>query len=562
MPATGSEQQIPTPQLQDPGDDRNLVSILRRRVAAREPFAADSFIQEADVYLAAPAELVRDHAPGMDLGEGKETAWYFFSPANYHETPGARRRKRKVGGADAGETCCWHPEAGKVPILGPGKKPVGAYKRKLSYVLKVKNPPGSAKPYRNKSLGWIMVEIGLEQQQADQQLVLCKLYKSRSRRDAEISISTGACRVDAYDEKPCPAPPPPAAAAPSCDSQVTERKTTTSGYNIHSPRVAQKPPLSIPLAFKHGTRSRPMGGSRSGVAIEKKASPAVAVTVVMKFGGSLTQSAHRMKEMAKLVRSFPDGGGESPVVVLSAMGNTTTNLLLAAGKALSCRPQEASEIHELAITKELHFRMVDDLGLHRSIASGSLEELENVFVAIAVMKELTSKTRDYLVSFGEHMSTRIFSAYLNKLGEGARQEWESFPVDTCGRGGSDLTMTTIGTDRRSREIQVWKDVDGVLTCDPNVCANAIPLPYLTFDEAAELGLFDGQSKQLAMEGGIPVIVKNLCNLQAPGTMITKTRDMSKSILTSIMLKSNVTMMEIENTSKLGQYAFAAKDEIP
>lgn len=335
MLATGSEQQIPTPQLQDPGDDLNLVSLLGRRVAAREPFAADSFIQEADVYSAAPADLVRDHARGMDLGEGKEMAWYFFSPANYHVTPGARRRKRKVDGADAGGTCFWHPEAGQVPILSPDKKSVGAYKRKLSYVRKIKNPLGAAKPFRNKSLGWIMVEIGLQQQQADQQLVLCKVYKSsRSRRDDEIS--TEACSVHG-DDKPCPAPPPPAA-APSCDSQATERK----------------PPLSIPPAFKHGNRSRPMGGSRSGVAIVKKASSA-AVTVVMKFGGSLTQSADRMKEMAELVCSFPDGGGESPVVVLSAMGNTTNNLLLAAGKALSCRHQEASEIHELAITKELHF---------------------------------------------------------------------------------------------------------------------------------------------------------------------------------------------------------------
>uniref|UniRef100_A0A453MI71 NAC domain-containing protein n=2 Tax=Aegilops tauschii subsp. strangulata TaxID=200361 RepID=A0A453MI71_AEGTS len=320
MLATASELPIPTPQLQDPGDDLNLVSLLRSRVVAREPFAAESFIQEADVHSAAPAELVRNHAPGMDLSEGKEMAWYFFSPANYHETPGARRRKRKVGGADAGATCCWHPEAGKVPILGSDKKPVGAYKRKLSYVLKIKNPPGSAKPYRNKSLGWIMVEIGLEQQQPHQQLVLCKVYKSRSRRDAEIS--TEACSVDADDEKPCPAPPPPAAAA-SFDSQVTERKTTTSAYNFHSPMDARKP-----HTFKQGTRSRPMGGSRSGVAIVKKSSPALAVTVVMKFGGSLTQSADRMKEMAKLVRSFPDGGGESPVVVLSAMGNTTNNLIL------------------------------------------------------------------------------------------------------------------------------------------------------------------------------------------------------------------------------------------
>lgn len=178
-------------------------------------------------------------------------------------------------------------------------------------------------------------------------------------------------------------------------------------------------------------------------------------------------------------------------------------------------------------------------------------------MAIALMEELTSKTRDYLVSFGENVSTRIFSAYLNKLGKRTCQEWESYAVKTCGRGGSDLTATTICRELGSRELQVWKDVEGVLTCDPNVCANAIPLPYLTFDEATELRLFGAQSMQVAVEGGMPVIVKNLCNPQAPGTVITKTRDMSKSALTSIMLRSNTTVLNIESTRMLDQSVFLA-----
>ncbi|KAK1642162.1 hypothetical protein QYE76_059967 [Lolium multiflorum] len=76
----------------------------------------------------------------------------------------------------------------------------------------------------------------------------------------------------------------------------------------------------------------------------------------------------------------------------------------------------------------------------------SLDELERVFMAIAMMEELTSKTRDYIVSFGENVSTRIVSAYLNKLGKGTCQEWESYAVNTCGRGGADLTAATIARD--------------------------------------------------------------------------------------------------------------------
>ncbi|CAL4920130.1 unnamed protein product [Urochloa decumbens] len=333
-------------------------------------------------------------------------------------------------------------------------------------------------------------------------------------------------------------------------------------------------------------------------------------TVVMKFGGSSLASADRMREVADLILSFPE---ETPVIVLSAMGKTTNNLLLAGEKAVSCGAPKASEIPELAVIKDLHLRTTDELGIDRSVVSGLLDELEQLLKGVAMMKELTHRTRDYLVSFGECMSTRIFAAYLNKLGKKARQydafdigfittddftnadilevtypavakrlhgDWMDEPaipivtgflgkgckscaVTTLGRGGSDLTATTIGKALGLREIQVWKDVDGVLTCDPNIYAKAIPVPYLTFDEAAELAYFGAQvlhpqSMRPARDGDIPVRVKNSYNRHAPGTVITKARDMSKSILTSIVLKSNVTMLDIVSTRMLGQYGFLAK----
>ncbi|KAL6638552.1 hypothetical protein ACP70R_023663 [Stipagrostis hirtigluma subsp. patula] len=337
---------------------------------------------------------------------------------------------------------------------------------------------------------------------------------------------------------------------------------------------------------------------------------AAGFTVVMKFGGSSLASAERIREVADLILSFPD---ETPVIVLSAMGRTTNNLLLAGEKAVSCGAPKTSEIPELLLIKELHLRTIDELGLDRSTVSGLLDELQQLLKGIAMMKQLTPRTRDYLVSFGERMSTRIFAAYLNKLGEKARQYdafdigfiatddftnadileatypavarrlqqdwtddpaipvvtgflgkgWKSCAFTTLGRGGSDLTAITIGKALGIREIQVWRDVDGVLTCDPNICANAIPVPYLTFDEAAELAYFGAQvlhpqSMRPASEGGIQVRIKNMYNRHAPGTVITKARDMSKSILTSIVLKSNVTMLDIASTQMLGGYAFLAK----
>ncbi|KAH7852892.1 hypothetical protein Vadar_030609 [Vaccinium darrowii] len=334
------------------------------------------------------------------------------------------------------------------------------------------------------------------------------------------------------------------------------------------------------------------------------------LTCVMKFGGSSVASAERMREVGHLIRSFPE---ERPVIVLSAMGKTTNKLILAGEKAVSCGISKVSDIEELSFVKELHLRTADELGVERSFVSTHLEELEQLLKGIAQVKELTLRTKDYLVSFGECMSTRIFAAYLNKVGVKARQydafeigfvttddftnadileetylavakrlhsEWVNDPaipvvtgflgkglkscaITTLGRGGSDLTATAIGKALGLREIQVWKDVDGVLTCDPNIYPPAEPVPHLTFDEAAELAYFGAQvlhpqSMRPAREGDIPVRVKNSYNPKAPGTLITRERDMSKAELTSIVLKRNVTMLDIVSTRMLGQVGFLAK----
>ncbi|XP_039138686.1 aspartokinase 2, chloroplastic-like isoform X2 [Dioscorea cayenensis subsp. rotundata] len=333
-------------------------------------------------------------------------------------------------------------------------------------------------------------------------------------------------------------------------------------------------------------------------------------SIVMKFGGSSVASAERMKEVANLILSFPE---EMPVIVLSAMGKTTNKLLLAGEKAVCCGVSNVSDLEELSFIKELHLKTIEELGIDKSVLSGLLDQLEQLLKGIAMMKELTLRTRDYLVSFGESMSTRIFTAYLNKIGAKARQYdafdigfittddftnadileatypavakrlysdwnndpaipvvtgflgkgWKSCAVTTLGRGGSDLTATTIGKALGLREIQVWKDVDGVLTCDPNIYPKAQPVPHLTFEEAAELAYFGAQvlhpqSMRPARESDIPVRVKNSYNPRAPGTLITKERDMTEAVLTSIVLKSNITMLDIVSTRMLGQYGFLAK----
>ncbi|KAL6983046.1 Adenylate kinase isoenzyme 1 [Sarracenia purpurea var. burkii] len=380
--------------------------------------------------------------------------------------------------------------------------------------------------------------------------------------------------------------PPPSLAAPSSRLKFVESVASSCrlyGGAFSSGFVSKVCRKKIVKAVL-GERVRESRGS--GGDVEE-------LTCVMKFGGSSVASSERMREVADLILSFPE---ERPVIVLSAMGKTTNHLLL------------ASKIGELIFIKELHLRTVQELGVDTSVVSEHLEELEQLLRGIARIKELTLRTRDYLVSFGECMSTRIFAAYLNKIGAKARQYdafdigfittddftnadileatypavakrlhsdwisdpaipvvtgflgkgWKSCAVTTLGRGGSDLTATTIGKALGLREIQVWKDVDGVLTCDPSIHLCARPVPYLTFEEAAELAYFGAQvlhpqSMRPAREGDIPVRVKNSHNPKAPGTLITKSRDMSKH-----SFEAECGVLDIVSTHMLGQFGFLAK----
>lgn len=136
-------------------------------------------------------------------------------------------------------------------------------------------------------------------------------------------------------------------------------------------------------------------------------------------------------------------------------------------------------------------------------------------------------------------------------------------ITTLGRGGSDLTATVLGAALELNEVQVWKDVDGVLTSDPRTVTGTRPVNELTFEEATELAYFGAQvlhpqAMQPAIRSGkMGVRVKNSYNRSAPGTIITASREMDDVLVTSIVLKNNVTLVDIVSTRMLGQFGFLA-----
>jgi len=327
--------------------------------------------------------------------------------------------------------------------------------------------------------------------------------------------------------------------------------------------------------------------------------------IVMKFGGSSVADAQRIRHVAGIVTSHLD---QKPVLVLSAMGDTTDYLLEAGREAL-----QEGKVSVEKIEKH-HLETIKNLKLPTG-ACGEitvlLEELKRLLSGISLIRELTPRTKDFLVSFGERFSVRIAAAYFNSQGikasafdawdlgfisdsnftsaELVKESWKFIPekiipllkngilpvvtgfiakdingnITTLGRGGSDLTATMIAAACKAEEAQVWKDVDGILTADPRIVENAKPVEAVTYDEASELAYFGAQvlhprAMQPCIQTGIPVRVKNSYNVTAPGTRIIAALDKKCHPVRAITFRRNVTLVDIVSTRMLGQYGFLAE----
>jgi aspartate kinase len=139
-------------------------------------------------------------------------------------------------------------------------------------------------------------------------------------------------------------------------------------------------------------------------------------------------------------------------------------------------------------------------------------------------------------------------------------------ITTLGRGGSDLSATTIAAACRADEVQVWKDVDGILTADPRIVKNAKPVQSVSYEEASELAYFSAQvlhprAMQPCMKTGTPVLVKNSYNIEAPGTRIENQLSGSAKKnrpVRAITSRLGVTLVDIVSTRMVGQIGFLAE----
>ncbi|MEK6399129.1 MAG: lysine-sensitive aspartokinase 3, partial [Terriglobus sp.] len=321
--------------------------------------------------------------------------------------------------------------------------------------------------------------------------------------------------------------------------------------------------------------------------------------VVMKFGGTSVQDAAAISRTIEII-SGRRNRKHHPVVVVSAMARVTDRLLAAAQAAVENDLPKA-----LLISNVLRNRHVETaavlVGRKLALLIQTLDELfdqlDNVLTGIAAVGELTPRTSDLVVSFGERLSSLIVAQALEHRGissvhvdartcirtdahfgkaapltdetdTATREqllsivEANAIPIlggfiastrdnitTTLGRGGSDYSAALIGGALNAHAIEIWTDVNGVMTTDPRICPNALRLRSISFEEASELAFFGAKVLHPAtilpaVKKNIPVWVLNSHNPTNEGTVITATATASSSPLKSIAVKRHLVILHI------------------
>ncbi len=334
--------------------------------------------------------------------------------------------------------------------------------------------------------------------------------------------------------------------------------------------------------------------------------------IVMKFGGTSVEDATAMNRVMDIV------GGQRerrPVVCVSAASGVTNGLIRLAQLAVSGRKDEALDLVEGL--KIRHLAMVPDLvrdeaqaaTLNREI-DGIIAELRNIATGIALLGELTNRSLDTVVSFGERLSSLVLCYAMNERGiptdlVDARQVlvtsdafgaavplWDELtprmrakllPIvesdrvaltqgfigatkdgvtTTLGRGGSDYSAAIFGAALEATDIEIWTDVDGVLTADPSLVKEARRIGVMSFAEAAELAYFGAKvlhpSTILpAVTRQIPVHVRNSRNAERSGTVITAggAPGDDQFVVKSIAYKEGQTLLNLTSTRMFGAPGF-------
>lgn len=324
---------------------------------------------------------------------------------------------------------------------------------------------------------------------------------------------------------------------------------------------------------------------------------------VLKFGGSSVGSPGNIKQVANIISDYIDEG-EKIVVVTSAMMGIT-NELISVGEKAASDDEKYTDISDAMITRHLeaikaliHIKSQSSIIAQLKFLTNNLEDLLH---GVYLLKELSPRTLDLVLSFGERFASLIISSYLNQLG--IPSEWldarqliktndnfgnskviESITQDnikkyfeihnklqivtgftgstikgettTLGRGGSDYTAALFGAALDADEIEIWTDVDGVMTTDPKKVKDAFPQQTLSYIEAMELSHFGAKviyppTLQPAFTKKIPLRIRNTFNPKFEGTIISELTENKDFLIKGISSIENISLINLTGSGMIG-----------
>ncbi len=333
---------------------------------------------------------------------------------------------------------------------------------------------------------------------------------------------------------------------------------------------------------------------------------------ILKFGGSSVGSHENVRRIIEIVRD-KKAQGEEVVLVCSAFSKVTDQLINA-GK-LAEKKDNNTYIEIFERFKERHRLAIEELVQDEETKNVMLEEfvdsmirVEDILKGINMLGELSDKTLANLVSYGERFSAFIVAGALRSAGLNgiyvnatklirtdsnylsAKVNFEKTnknildffeaihgvavvtgfigtnehgDVTTLGRGGSDYTAAIFGAALKANAIEIWTDVNGVLTADPRRVEQAFTIPTLSYKEAMELSHFGAKviyppSIQPAYIKNIPLIIKNTFNPEHPGTLVSKDSGKSNNDIKGISSISNIAVLRMEGTGMIGVVGIASR----
>jgi len=333
--------------------------------------------------------------------------------------------------------------------------------------------------------------------------------------------------------------------------------------------------------------------------------------IVLKFGGSSVAEPSRITHIGNLLKKRVDQG-EELTVVFSAFGGVTDTLISMGEEAAKGSSDYKQILKEYVTRHNTALKELLDESQYKEAQiklSENHETLEQLLRGVYLVREASLRTMDYILSFGERNSCFIIAEYFKTIGiaasfvdarqiiktdknfgsaivdfsitNGTIQEYYSSDnsevkvvtgfiasdigglTTTLGRGGSDYTAAILAGALSAEKLEIWTDVDGVLTCDPRKVSKAYTVESLSYNEAMELSHFGAKviyppTIQPALAKDIPIYIRNTFNPDFGGTKISKESDESKARIKGMSSMSGVCLLTLQGPGMMGIPGIAAR----